>query len=221
MTLSPAATAQEVFFVDGQRGIAGRNLHCLSAADGKEKWKLPVAADAPGDFVLTDEGGLIADGPGRLTAFDGSGQVTWQADCGGVCGVPATSDAFVVVATDRPPALLVLDRPSGRVLWRLPLDAAATAAPLVRRNVIYLGTPAGVAALRLADGRRIWETAGGRPATPLVLAKNRLAYTSAAGELVIVGPGRRPRGEDGLRRPARHPAAGRAGVARLRRQEAA
>jgi outer membrane protein assembly factor BamB len=186
VTLSPAATAQEAFFVDGQKGDPGRNLHCLSAADGKEKWKLPVAADAPGDFVLTDEGGLIADGPGRLTAFGGCGQVTWQADCGAVCGVPVTSDAFVVLAADRPPELLVLDRPSGRALWRLPLGAAATAAPLLRKNVIYLGTPAGVAALRLADGQRIWETAGGRPATPLVLAKKRLAYTSAAGQVVII-----------------------------------
>ncbi len=186
VTLSPAADSRAVFFVDGQEGDAGRNLHCLTAADGKEKWKLPVAPDAPADFVLTDEGGLIADGPRRLTAFDGSGRVTWQADCGGVCGMPVTSDAFVVVATDRPPALLVLDRPSGRALWRLSLDAAATAAPLVRKNVIYLGTPQGVAALRLADGERIWETAGGRPAAPLVLAKNRLAYVSAAGQLVIV-----------------------------------
>ncbi|MHB1036221.1 MAG: outer membrane protein assembly factor BamB family protein [Pirellulales bacterium] len=186
VTLSPAAGSQAVFFVDGKKGDAGRNLHCLSA-DGKEKWKLPVAANAPGEFVLTDEGGLMADGPRRLTAFDRSGLVTWQANCGGVCGMPVTSDAFVVVATDQPPALLVLDRASGVALWRLSLDAVATAAPVVRKNVIYLGTPGGVAALRLADGARIWETAGGRPGTPLVLAKNRLAYTSVAGQLVIIG----------------------------------
>jgi outer membrane protein assembly factor BamB len=185
--LSPAATSHEVFFVDGRKGDAGRNLHCLSAANGKEQWTLPVAADAAGEFVLTDEGGLVADGPGRLTAFDASGQVAWQANCGGVCPVPVASDALVVVATDQPAALLVLDRPSGRTLWRLPLDAPATAAPLVRKNVIYLGTQAGVAALRLADGERIWEATGGRPSTPLVLAKNRLAYTSAAGQLVVVG----------------------------------
>ena len=55
------------------------------------------------------------------------------------------------------------------------------------RTRIYLGTKSGVAALRLADGGRIWEAKGGPPSTPLVLAKNRLAYVTAAGELVVVG----------------------------------
>jgi len=186
VNLSPAAASNEAFFVDGQKGDAGRNLHCLDAADGREKWMLRVAADGPGEFVLTDEGGLIADGPGQLTAFDSSGQVIWRADCGGVFGMPMISEAFVVVATDQPAGLSVLDRPTGRTLWRLPLDAAPSAAPLVRKNIIYLGTPAGVAALRLADGGRIWEATGGAPSAPLVLVKNRLAYTTAAGELVIL-----------------------------------
>ena len=184
--LSPAATPREVFFVDGQQGDAGRNLHCLAAADGKAKWKLPVAADAPGYFVLTDEGGLIADAAGRLTAFDAAGLVIWRADCGGVCGLPMPGDAFVVVVTDAPAGLCVLDLPSGRELWRLALDAAPTAAAVVRKNVIYLGTPQGVAALRLADGGIIWETTEGAPGAPLVLAKDRLAATTAAGELVII-----------------------------------
>ena len=33
----------------------------------------------------------------------------------------------------------------------------------------------------------MWEAKSGPPSTPLVLAKNRLAYVTAAGELVIVG----------------------------------
>lgn len=187
VALSPAATAKEVFFVDGRKGDSGRNLHCLAVADGREKWKLPVADDAPGEFVLTDEGGLIADvSPSQLKAFDAAGKVTWVATCGNVYGMPVASEAFVVVATDNPGALCVLDRPTGRELWRLPLDAAPTAAPVVRKSTIYLGTPAGVAALRLADGVLIWEAKGGAPGSPLVLAKNRLAYTTAGGELVII-----------------------------------
>ncbi len=187
VALSPAATAKEVFFVDGRKGDSGRNFHCLAVADGREKWKLPVADDAPGEFVLTDEGGLIADGsPSQLKAFDAAGKVTWVATCGNVCGMPVASEAFVVVATDNPGSLCVLDRPTGRELWRLPLDAAPTAAPVVRKSTIYLGTPAGVAAMRLADGVLIWEAKGGAPGAPLVLAKNRLAYTTSGGELVII-----------------------------------
>jgi outer membrane protein assembly factor BamB len=185
--LSPAANPQAVFFVDGQKGHAGRQLRCVSPADGAERWKLPVAADAPGEFVLLDRGGLIADGPRQLTCFRENGEVAWRIVCGTVCGVPAANDALLAVATERPPALLVLDRPSGATLWRVPLDAAPTAPPLVRKKTIYLGTPSGVIAIRLADGGRLWETKSGPPSTPLVLAKNRLAYVTAAGELVVVG----------------------------------
>ena len=101
--------------------------------------------------------------------------------------MPAASDALLAVATERPPALLVLDRPSGATLWRVPLDAPPTASPLVRKNTIYLGTKSGVTGLRLVDGGRIWEAKSGPPSTPLVLAKNRLAYVTTAGELVVVG----------------------------------
>jgi outer membrane protein assembly factor BamB len=184
--LSPAATPQAVFFVDGRRGDPGRRLHCVSATDGAEQWKLPVAADASGEFVLLDHGGLLADGRQQLTCFGETGEVAWRAECGAVSGVPAAGDCLLAVATEHPPALLVLDRPTGEVLWRLALDSAPTAPPLLRKNAIYLGTQSGVAALRLADGERIWQSQGGPPSTPLVLAKNRLAYINAAGSLLLV-----------------------------------
>ena len=184
--LSPAATSNDVFFVDGQKGDTGRNLHCLAAADGRERWTLPVAADARGEFVLTDEGGLIADAPGQLTAFRRTGQVIWRAACGEVQGMPVAREALVVIATDQPAGLSVLDRQTGRTLWSLALDAAPTTAPLVRKNTLYVGTPTGVAARSLADGKLIWETPAGRPGAPLVLMKNRLAFTTTEGKLIIL-----------------------------------
>jgi len=186
VTLSPAATTGEVFFVDGARGDAGRALRCLDAADGREKWTLPVDAGAAGEFVLTAEGGLIADGPGRLTAFDAAGRVAWRTDCGDVRGMPCASEAFVVVAADRPCGLCVLDRPTGRVLWRRPLDEAPASGPLVRRNTIYAGTPRGIAALRLSDGAPVWEADAGAPGAPPALVRDRLAYTTADGALVVI-----------------------------------
>jgi len=186
VTLSAAATSNAVYFVDGRQGDVGRRLHCLAAAAGMEQWSLPVASDATGEFVLTGAGGLIADGPRGVTAFSEAGRVLWQTDCGRVLGVPVIRDAYVAVATDQPAGLCVLDLPSGRELWRLPFDAAPSAAPVMRKHVIYLGTSAGVAAWRLADGESLWDAPRGMPGAPLVLAKNRLAYTTAAGELVIL-----------------------------------
>jgi hypothetical protein len=145
-----------------------------------------VAAEARGEFVLTDEGGLIADAPGQLTAFRRTGQVIWRAACGEVQGMPVAREALVVIATDQPAGLSVLDRQTGRTLWSLPLDAAPTTAPLVRKNTLYVGTPTGVVARSLVDGQPLWDAPAGRPGAPLVLMKNRLAFTTTEGKLIIL-----------------------------------
>ena len=186
VVLSPAATTQSVFFVDGRPGDAGRRLRCLVASDGREQWALPVADRAPGELVLTDTAVLVADTPNGLSAVATSGDVLWRADCGMVLGMPAIRDAFVAVATRKPAGLAVLDRFSGVTLWRIPLAREPATAPVVRRNIIFLGTDNGVDARRLADGGQVWEAATGRPAAALVLAKQCLAYATATGEVVVL-----------------------------------
>lgn len=184
--LAPAARAQEVFFVDGQKGDSGRRLRCLDAADGKEKWSQPVAADGSGEMVLTDQGVLVADLANGLTARDLAGQELWRAECGAVLGLPFESGAYLAVATERPAGLQVLDRPSGKTLWRLACAAAPTAAPVLRKNVIYVGTPDGVEARRLVDGGLVRDWKTGAPGAPLVLAKNRLIYVNTAGQMQVL-----------------------------------
>jgi outer membrane protein assembly factor BamB len=98
----------------------------------------------------------------------------------------ATEDALVVAACAEPAAVVVLDRPTGAVLWHKPLAAAPATGPVVRDAAILLGTTVGAAALRLRDGESIWEATTGRPSGPLALAKTRLLYTSDAGELVSI-----------------------------------
>jgi outer membrane protein assembly factor BamB len=209
VSLAPAATSNSVFFVDGKPGDQGRQLHCLSAADGKTEWTLPVSADGSGELVLTDDGGLLADGE-RLITFETKRQrwweergpteyrksvrlsaelekkIRWEAPCGRVLGMPVVSEGLIVLATVQPAGLCVLDRPTGRELWRLPLDATPTAAPVLRKQTIFLGSPTGVCAVSLADGAPLWQAASGAPGAPLVLLKERLAYTTTSGELVIL-----------------------------------
>jgi outer membrane protein assembly factor BamB len=187
VTLSPAATTNAIFFVDGKPGDAGRRLHCLAVADGRPRWTLPVSADAPGDLVLTEEGGLLADGtPGRLISFDPAGAIRWESPCGTLAGPPATQDAFIVLATAQPAGVAVLDRQTGRELWQQSLSAPPTAAPVVRKQTIFLGSTNGLCARSLADGRVLWESASGTPGAPLVLLNERLAYTTTGGELVVL-----------------------------------
>jgi outer membrane protein assembly factor BamB len=93
---------------------------------------------------------------------------------------------MVVAATEDPPALILLDRPTGKTLWRIALEAAPTTGPVPWKDAIYLGTGAGVAAFRLLDGERTWETDSGSPATPLTLRRGTLAYVSTGSELILV-----------------------------------
>lgn len=122
--------------------------------------------------MLTDEGGLIADTSGQLTAFETSGRILWQSPCGNVRGMPVTSEALVAVTTDQPAGLAGLDRPSGKVLWNQPLPTPAPVAPLVRKHR-RLPLKAGEAVLSgcLSPMERTVFKAGLARGTPLIWVK--------------------------------------------------
>jgi len=185
---SPGATPEAVCFVDGRPGDAGRNLHCLDAKSGSTRWKLPIGAGASGLFVLgEDGGGLVADAADALGYFDLEGNVRWRAEIGRVEGLPAFYEAMAVAATVDPPALVLLDGPTGKTLWRIALEGVPpTTGPVPWKKAIYLGNETGVAAFRLLDGSRIWATDGGPPAGPLTLRRGTLAYVSTGSELILM-----------------------------------
>jgi outer membrane protein assembly factor BamB len=94
--------------------------------------------------------------------------------------------AIIIVATERPPAVAVLDRLSGKVLWQVLLKDAPTTGPVLYKSTIYVGTDTGTAALELVDGSPVWEKESGAPSGPLTLRKGRLAYVSKDTQLVLV-----------------------------------
>jgi outer membrane protein assembly factor BamB len=198
---SPAANDEAVFFVDGQKGDAGRRLHCLAIADGAERYAIPVDPAVAGTFVLLDDGLLVADKPGELAFFDLAGTAWWRTqsfdyvapvanplgeDLMRLYGEPVWCDSMVVAALDNPPALIALDRLSGKPLWRQTLETAPTASPVLRQNTVYLGTADGVAAISLTGGAPIWTSKAGRPAGGLVVVQHYLAYVNANSELVVL-----------------------------------
>lgn len=98
----------------------------------------------PGQIVTSP---AIADGiafvgavDGRFRAFDLSRAVeSWSADINVAWSSPSIAGDFVIVGTeDR--ELVALDRESGHVAWRLPLDAYAAGSPTVVRDRLYVAT---------------------------------------------------------------------------------
>jgi outer membrane protein assembly factor BamB len=184
--LSPAASKDLVLAVDGLPPHAGRHLFGLDAATGKERWRVPVGAEASGCFLLADDGVFVADQPGALAALDLEGGVLWREPIGACEAPPAYEDAILVAVTARPPALRAISRRSGATLWEEALDAAPTTGPVVRQKLIYLGTACGVEARRLIDGRLIWHADSGAPERTILLGRDWIAYTSTDGRVVFL-----------------------------------
>lgn len=119
----------------------------------------------------------------------------WRTDVGrGVVGAPAlTEDLVVLSQVDR--QVTVLERGTGRIVWRRRLGQNVGAGPLVDRDRVLVGTQTGdgeVLALDLASGRRLWDERLGDVAAPLAADDAQVyagtvsglvaAYSTAAGE---------------------------------------
>lgn len=184
---SPAVSGGRVLFVGGRAGDAGRQLHCADAATGAARWAAPVADGASGALAATADRVLVQDAAAALACFDLDGQKAWSADVGRLAGAPAVTEAMVVAAAADPPALVALDLPTGRTLWRVALEAAPRTSPAVADAIIYLGTARGLEARSLVDGGPVpgWSVACGGASGEFALGRDVVAYVSDLGELVV------------------------------------
>jgi outer membrane protein assembly factor BamB len=175
--------------VEGRIGDTGRHLHALDARTGKPRWKAPVAARASGILCATPDQLLIQDRDGELACFTHQGQRQWGQKIGDVKHVPVvTATMIVAVAGEHPGYLLALDRPTGRELWRMPLEAAPTTGPMVHKDRIYLGTHRGLEARALVDGIAVaaWKMEGGSVSADFAQLGQDFVYVNDEGELVVV-----------------------------------
>jgi len=190
--LSPAVLDDTLIVVDG-RGDAqppqtDRRLHGIDVATGEARWQLPVAEGASGVFLCTDEEIYVQDRPAAISCVYRFGLKDWSRPLGRLERPPAAIDSMLVAAVVDPPGLVAMDRPSGRRLWHVRLDATPRTSPVVIRSTIYLGTAAGLEARSLADAapREQWKLDGGGVSSDFIIARRFFAYVSDGGQLVLV-----------------------------------
>ena len=172
------------FLVDGKVGDADRCLHCLDARTGLLRWRVPVAADASGEFVVIDESLVIQRGRQEVVCFDFNGQPRWQKPLGALRGAAAGGNDLAVVALVSAPRLLALDLPTGHELWDIEVEAVT--GPVVDGGTVFLGTTNGLSARRLTDGSLLWQTAMVPPAQPLLVEGGLLTTVTRSNELVLI-----------------------------------
>jgi outer membrane protein assembly factor BamB len=185
---SPVGFGSRLWCVTGHVGQGERHLFALDGGSGQTLWQQPVAAKASGVLVAAEDVVLAQDHEQELTCFGYDGKPLWAQQVGQLTHAPAVTKSMVVVAATQPPALIVLDRPTGRVLFRRGLEAPPTTSPLVRQHRILLGTAAALEARSLLDGSPLpgWSTDGGGVSANFAVLLKSLLYVSHKGELVVL-----------------------------------
>ena len=112
----------------------------------------------------------------------------WHAAMGrGVRGSPALGESVVAVGTaDR--NIVLVDRASGEVFWRSHVNGTVRAGPLLDEDRLYAATEAApegrVYAIRLRDGRSLWDTKIGSVVAPLAFDGDALYAGTEEGAVV-------------------------------------
>ncbi|QDU40990.1 outer membrane biogenesis protein BamB [Maioricimonas rarisocia] len=159
--VSPAAAGRQVFVTTGQPGETSRELRALALDTGNVEWRHPVSAAASGRLYLGGPAGnslCIADVPDGLSLLTTDGHLHWRSRVGHVRHPVAMEAGRILTAGTDPPSLVLLDGPTGRTLWRVPLDSVPTTSALLLGDHCLVGTRAGLEWRRLLDGERIEQT---------------------------------------------------------------
>jgi outer membrane protein assembly factor BamB len=186
VSVAPARVGDSLFVADGSPGQAGRTLRCLSVAEGMERWRAAVAADASGAFALDAKRVFLWVSSGTVLCLSPGGEPLWSQPVGKGGVPPAPGSDIVVVATEA--ELLALDEAGGKELWRVALADAPRFAPARRGVAIVLATDKGVSSHSMLDGRRLWSAEVGAIAAPPVVDNDRIAVVTEAGEMLLLRP---------------------------------
>lgn len=153
-----------------QEQIGDRALYCLSAADGKQVWRSPLALNPwagpslAGDVVLIGLSSIRFD-PQDLTGAQGQlmavsladGSARWsKVFAGGVLSPVAVQDKLAIVtATDG--KVRAFDVGSGEEKWSYDARTPMFAGAAVAGGVVYTADLKGmVHAVKLLDGKPLW-----------------------------------------------------------------
>jgi len=187
---SPVLADEVVFFSN-----EADQVYALDLETGKFLWQ--YRAETPEEFTIRGHAGVAVDDGLVLTGFANgtmvalrttTGSVAWMTSLKGdserfvdVDGTPVVQGDTVYV-TSSSGGVYALDKTTGLVRWRLPIENAG--ALVVDENTIYVAAAEeGVFALDL-DGNIVWRQGtrgGGEPAAPIVTGEYLLYALSDAG----------------------------------------
>ncbi len=191
--ISPAADGERVYFVEGKRGQAGRQIICLAQQTREQLWQRALDKDASAEFVLSYPDKLVLlDMPGQVRGLTRAGRELWTAAVGEVVGAPLAEHGLVLLSIGgSKPHLLCLDDESGVELWRRQLSAVpVTPLTLSELDLFVVADQGDVTELQCYDvrnGELRWSEALPEEATsPVVAGRDYLALTTISGSTMVL-----------------------------------
>ncbi|MFP4054648.1 MAG: PQQ-binding-like beta-propeller repeat protein [Phycisphaerae bacterium] len=182
---TPEGGLYRTLLVTGRAGDAGRSLVCLDA-DGNAAWRR-AAGPLAGGMLHADDRAVYAqvDDGETLTKLSLDGQAQWAARVGPLSAAPRRLDSMLVCPVGgQAPAVVVLDAPTGRVLFRKPLKAGKLYGLSVGDSTILAVTDRGVLVVDPAQPGGEPRAMGPPASSPATPEGERLWYVSEDGRLV-------------------------------------
>ncbi len=135
-------------------GTADGFVHAFAASTGERRWA--IALGRPIHSGVASDGRLAIFTAGSwLLACDASGRERWRQGLRGDASfaTPVVDRGVVYVATGTGGAVIAVDAPTGRRLWRTALGAQVVSRPAIARDHVVVGDLSNqLSVLRQADG---------------------------------------------------------------------
>lgn len=189
-------------------GTYSNLLYSLDRDNGSEKWVFNKADDKYIAPVLVEDDMVYAPNTDHnIYAIDIEGNIKWQYKTDGPNWTAPLSDGSRIyvasmdhflyafeksyqpgeLETSKTGDQIVLKKP----LWKIDLNAAVVANPILKNGVIYVATISGnVHAISLADKKILWTYSGGENAASIwgspIIMDNTLLYGDENGDLYAI-----------------------------------
>jgi outer membrane protein assembly factor BamB len=142
-------------------GDYSNTIYGLDPTNGAEKWKFTEAKGRIiGSPLLLGDVVVVPSADHYIYGLDLQGKLLWKFQAKNMNWAAPISDGTHVLIASMDKTLYALDPKTGAKVWATPLGGSVMQAPLLKDNVLYLGTLANeVLAVDSASGSITWRKA--------------------------------------------------------------
>lgn len=169
-------------------------------AEGNELWRKFQRGKVFGD-VMDDVGAIALDGGSLFYAVDykfepncfvaaldpSNGDVRWQQTTFPFSAMSASDGRIYLVETTgrfKPRTLVARAQNDGHVVWSVPVQGPALAAPVIAAHLLIIETDEGVSAFESSTGAKVWTSPHRRRSRSAVGAVTTLAAAMGSGTVI-------------------------------------